>query len=445
MVNLERYPKKFPELHSYVKLGQPARLFSSLKSSNKEQIATSTLLSIFRFVPELLAELVCDAGVRINDRSVLHTLTEVTLAKKTGERDNRPDGFLYLKNRKYWTALVEAKVGNNALNPKQIGQYLKAAQINKIDALITISNEFSPRIDQSPVKISGRLPKNVKLYHFSWRLILSKAQLLKQAEDLIDREKSSILTEFIRFLNDESVGNKSFSMMPNSWEKLCNDVSSLSGKTKLRANNPYLPEVASALVEEFSEIALILTDNLGVDCTLKLPRNFLKDRGKWQKSIQSQIAKGRPLICQYMIPNAANPLTVELNIANASFTVGMEIAAPGHRATNKGKVSWLLKQMEKGTPAKNSAIIVRWNSRAADEIISIDKNAYENIARANRNSTIIAFTPMISMQSDKIFKHRKRFITELEKTVCDFYNHQACHLKPWVPSPPPPIEPEEIE
>ena len=51
----------------------------------------------------------------------------------------------------------------------------------------------------------------------------------------------------------------------------------LAGKTKLNVNDPHLSEVTDALIEEFSEIALILTENLGVDCTLKLSRNYLKD------------------------------------------------------------------------------------------------------------------------------------------------------------------------
>ena len=38
-----------------------------------------------------------------------------------------------------------------------------------------------------------------------------------------------------------------------------------------------------------------------------------------------------------------------------------------------------------------------------------------------------------------------RVIGELEKTVCDFYNHQAAYLKPWVPSAPQPVKQEDID
>ena len=68
-------------LPNFLTAGQKARLFSSLKLSNKEQIATSTLLGVFRLVPELLSHLIPDTGVRINDRTTFDAYTEVNLVK----------------------------------------------------------------------------------------------------------------------------------------------------------------------------------------------------------------------------------------------------------------------------------------------------------------------------------------------------------------------------
>ena len=74
------------ELPSYLSAGQQARLFSSLKLSNKEQIATATLLAVFRLVPELLSQLIRDTGVRINDRTKFDAYTEVNLTKSKNEK-----------------------------------------------------------------------------------------------------------------------------------------------------------------------------------------------------------------------------------------------------------------------------------------------------------------------------------------------------------------------
>ena len=130
--------------------GQQARLFSSLKLSNKEQIATATLLAVFRLVPELLGNLIGDTGVRINNRTKFNAFTEVHLCKTKGPKNDRPDGFLYVKNRNEWTAIVEAKVGNSTLSLEQVTRYAEDARANGINAVITISNEFTPRVEQSP-------------------------------------------------------------------------------------------------------------------------------------------------------------------------------------------------------------------------------------------------------------------------------------------------------
>ena len=84
---------------------------------------------------------------------------------------------------------------------------------------------------------------------------MSEASLLKRDNELEDREKSYVIEELIRFLRDDSVGNKSFSMMPPSWTSITSNMAS-------DANNIHLEETANALVEEFSEIALNLTDHL---------------------------------------------------------------------------------------------------------------------------------------------------------------------------------------
>ena len=105
--------------------GKQSRLFSSLKLSNKELIATSTLLAVFRMVPELLAELIKDTGIKINNRTVLETYTEIGVAKSPHTKNDRPDGFIYIKNRNEWTSLVEAKVGNNSLNLEQVIKYVE--------------------------------------------------------------------------------------------------------------------------------------------------------------------------------------------------------------------------------------------------------------------------------------------------------------------------------
>ena len=90
--NKNSYPK-------HIARGNRARLFPSLKATNKEQIAVSTLLATFHIVPELLGQLIKDVGLRITDKTKFKTFTEVNLSKETASKINRPDRYLYIKNR----------------------------------------------------------------------------------------------------------------------------------------------------------------------------------------------------------------------------------------------------------------------------------------------------------------------------------------------------------
>ena len=420
----------------HVSRGKPARLFSSLKLSNKEQIATSTLLAVFRLVPELLSELIKDVGLRITDKSTFHALTEVNLVKENPSKKDRPDGYLYIKNRNEWSALIEAKVGKNSLNPEQVSRYLEDARANSIDALITISNEFSPRVDQSPVEVPKRLLNKVRLYHFSWRLILSKAQLIKQNNIIEDREKLFVLGELIRFLHDDSVGDKNFSQMPATWVDISKEI---TVGAKLKATDPRLLDNANALVEEFSEIALNLTDHLGVSCSAKLPASYVSDKSLWQKSIVRSMVDCKSISCHYHIPDAANSLFVEIDIAKSTISVGMEVDAPKDRKTISGKVNWLMRQL-KNQEAPDSYIKVRWNSRAADVFAKMNEISSDLPKPPSKTTNISTFTPMIQLQSTRTLQSRKSFIVELEKAVLTFYDEHAQYLRSWMPKAPKPID-----
>lgn len=430
-----------PVWSKHVSRGKPARLFSALKLSNKEQIATSTLLAVFRLVPELLSELIKDVGLKITDKSTFHALTEVNLVKENPSKKDRPDGYLYLKNRNEWSALVEAKVGKNSLNPEQVSRYLEDARSNNIDALITISNEFSPRVDQSPVDVPKRLLNRVKLYHFSWRLILSKAQLLKQTSNIEDREKSFVLEELIRFLRDDSVGDKNFSLMPASWVDVSKEI---TVGAKLKASDQRLSDNANALVEEFSEIALNLTDHLGVNCSAKLPASYINDKNLWQKSIVRSMIEGKPVSCQYSIPDAANSMFVEIDIAKSTIAVGMEIEAPKDKKTISGKVNWIMRQL-KNHDVPDSYIKVRWNSRAADTFAKMNEILADLPIPPSKTTNISTFTPMIQLQSTRTLQSRKSFIVELEQAVLTFYDEHAQYLRSWTPRAPIPIEEHETD
>ena len=408
-------------LEGFISHGTPASLFPLLKPSNREGIATSILLSVFKMVPELFNELISDAGVRIGKHTQIDVFSEVKLANSQSLSRNRPDGFIYIKNRKVWTALVEAKVDGNQLNKEQIARYLQAAKENNINALITISDEFTSRVEQIPVEISGRGLDKIKRYHLSWRLISTAAMLLPNKNQIDDKEKSFLIDDLRHYLSNKG---KNFSRMPREWKDLCGNV---SRGNPLRADEGKVSAVASAFVQEFSEMALNLTEHLLVDCTVNLPKNFTSNRQAWQNSIATSICKKHSVHCSFNIPNAANSLDVEINLFAKTISVGMEMIPPETHITNVRKISWLMGQLQ-NKEAQSSFVKVKWRSRASDLSVSMAELHSKYFQNPDTNSVISTLTPMMQL-SPREFDNPKNFINALEKLVIRFYDEHAQYLR----------------
>ena len=419
-----------------------ARLFPSLKSSNKEATATSMLLAVFRMVPELFDELM-QKELRLGKRGRISAFTEVTLKGHEKKPNDRPDGLIYIKNKKDWTALVEAKVGSSLLDEAQVRRYLDDANAYKMAAVITISREITQSIKHTPLNFSKNPPKKVSLYHFSWRLVETTVRLILSKDQvdgkIADEEKQFVLEEFSRFLRDESAGSNKFSMMPSRWKEYCEFIGN-GGTPKLR--DPRLIEAADGLAEEFSDIALMLTDHLGVECNAKLAKPVREDRSKWAASIaQSIVDNSCKAHCAFHIPNAANELEVEVDLHGRAISVGMETNAPAERSTNRGKISWLINQLKAGDRQSQfpdeSMVVVRWKSRRENELVKLSAL---NADSFKGDSPIAFFKVKMTIRLQDKFKSRKRFIIELEKLVNNFYDKHGLHLRKWIPRPPKPIE-----
>ena len=163
------------DVSSFIKFGSKARLVPVVADSKKEERATSVLLSTFMIVPQYAESILSEAGAKIGQRSEIKCYTEIVF--KNDELNNfRPDGLIVVnKANKSWSAIVEAKVGNNDLDKIQIENYLDLAKTLGVDAVITISNQVATIPTHHPVQVSKIKTRTVELYHFSWMAILSKS------------------------------------------------------------------------------------------------------------------------------------------------------------------------------------------------------------------------------------------------------------------------------
>lgn len=145
----------------------PARLFPVVSSTRKEQWQTSVLLAVLVAIPELAKQLLESIGEKTGKRPSIKTFTEVRL--KESDIKDQPDGLIVIKKSKNieWRALLEVKIKNSDLDAGQIERYLQIAKTQKLDAVITVSNQLAARPDHSPVEVQKKYLHSVGLFHWS--------------------------------------------------------------------------------------------------------------------------------------------------------------------------------------------------------------------------------------------------------------------------------------
>ncbi len=154
---------KLPEC---IQRAERARLFPILAETSKEGRTLSIFLATLGAVRELRTSLLGQIGQRLGTTARLRTYTKVEFKCAKGQPNlGRPDGLLVLDMwGRRWTALVEAKVGKSEITQEQLERYLELAKQDKMDAVITISNQFSAVPNHHPIRVGSKY-KGIELYH----------------------------------------------------------------------------------------------------------------------------------------------------------------------------------------------------------------------------------------------------------------------------------------
>ena len=204
----------------------PARLIPSVADSSGEVRATSILLAGIFSVAPFAKTVLKSVGQRVGKFAKIKCYTEVGF-KSDKEGKDRPDGLIELSTgQRRWYALVESKIGSARLTAEQIDRYLKLAKQNKIDAVITISNQLATLPTHHPLKFPKSRLKGVSLYHWSWQYLKTQAFFLIEDERVLDPEQRFILGEILRFFEDKHSRIKGFDRMNSEWSSIVQNVKS---------------------------------------------------------------------------------------------------------------------------------------------------------------------------------------------------------------------------
>ena len=363
--------------------------------------------------------------------------TEVVFrSDKTGE--NRVDGLIEISRGKtQWRGIVEAKMGSAAIESEQIERYLRLARENKVDAVITISNDFVARPTDSPIKVSGMLTKSVKLYHLSWWSLVTEALLIQHNQSDLTGSESFLLEELLRACLHPKSKIQGFTQMNKSWKEVVAKVQSGT----LQKSDPDTLATVSDWMQEQKELALILSRYLGRHATLWLPSK-LSDPIELRKSLTNSLTQDACLACEIRLNDLASPIDIKTEIQNRRHVFSMKLRAPEDKKSSKARLNWLTRQL-KNVSDSRVEIICQWPGKTPPNSASIEKILEDpDVVLAYRPEAVPhAFVVALIDDLGGRYQMPKVFLERLEAGFLEFYGEVAVALRAWQPPAPKPIEP----
>ena len=429
-------------LPNYLVSGEDARLIPVISESNKEQRLLSPVLAAMAIVPEFTSEILGAMGVKVRKTTKIRTLTEVVFKNDKSELD-RPDGLIILttSGREY-RLLIEAKSRNADLDLEQICKYLEIARSHGVDAVVTISNQFTANPKHSPVKVPSRLLNRVDLFHISWSFISTNIDLLIGQNSIEDDERGLILREIQRYLSHHSSGVGGFTQMNKEWKDV---VKAISSGSKIRKNNDGLQATVSSWHQEQKDMCLMLSRHLLSDVVLQLPRKYKASSAEWVKATLEELLDSNCLTAKIAVPDAVSILSVSVNLARKTATNSVKLKAPEDKKSAKARVNWLLRQMSE---VKDSRFEVRMHYSGSKPHYTVNLlDLKENTSLSDDGSGGIPnyFEILFHDELGSNFSGSKKFIEIIEKNLTIFYDQGVIGLKAWQPSAPKPVKIYEEE
>lgn len=423
------------KLPSILLKGEPSRLFPVLADTSKEGRTLSIFLACLENVGVFGRAMMASLDLRVGVRAKVETYTEVGLRKAPTNAKHRPDGLIVVNTGKsVWTALVEAKVGANALTNEQIEAYLQLARLNDVNAVITLSNQFTSLPTHHPLSVSGTLTRKVDLFHWSWGYVITQAHLLKEGDEVEDREQLLLLSELQRFLLHPSSGVKEFDQMPAVWSDLCAKVAA-GGRPDAKATETL--EVVGAWHQALERVTSVLSRQLSDRVEVQMTRAEAGDPALRMRASVESLAREACLTNHLVIPDAAAPIQVSADLAKRSVSFAMRLKAPSDRQSTKARVSWLLRQLAQ-TNASDLHIKLFWPGRAATSQFPLSKlrEAPELASRDREGMGVLSFEVLLVKDLGAKFAQRKIMVTELIRAGAEFYENVGSYLVAWQAKPP---------
>jgi len=425
------------ELPPMLKQGERARLFPILADTSRENRLSSIFLAVLSVVPDLAFAVFSSTGIKVGKRAKIEVFTEIIL-NDNSEIKNRPDGLISITNGKItWSALVESKIGKVEINADQVMRYMDAAKLNKIDSVITISNQFVARADLSPVQLSKIHLRKCGLFHWSWMWIATQCEILLHKKLFESSDQEFIVREFLRLLKHSNTGVEGFTQMPASWKDVVQAVANLD---TLKKTSSDVTDAVEAWFSELRDLSLQMSRHVGQSVTTRIERKHLADQKERLRDGINYLTEKNCLKGTFTVPDSAGDIEVTADLARRAITVAMKVRSPEDRKSTKARVNWLLRMLKED----DDRLFVRahWPGRKQSTLESIKKlrSDPEAICAEPTDTVPHTFEILLVETGAKRFSGRRTFIEDLEAIVPKFYDLVGQNLRAWQAPPPKPVK-----
>jgi hypothetical protein len=422
-----------------IKSGERSRLIPVVADTSREERAIQPVLAAFSVVPSLANSMLQEVGGPTNQRATVNSYSQIVFKDALGERNLRPDGFLEVDSgRKVWRAIIEAKIGSAELSAEQVEAYLDLARDLGIDAVITVSNQFSALPTHHPIPVNRQKLRSVELYHFSWLSILTKARLLSEDKTVEDPEQAFILSELIRYLSHPSSGVCEMTKLGPEWKDVCAKVQT---GTPIGKTEPTTEAVVSQWHQLTRYLALELSTAVGKPVGIWLPRSHSKDPTQRLSEECSNFANVPVLGVELDVPNAASRVLMEADFLRRSLRFSVTLNTPQDRTRPTAAINWATRQLSSlvGTPEISDIVLrARWPYRAPDTVAPLADAIADAKVLVPQDKKDLPSEFQIQRVVDlgARFKGPSTFVEDARRELPRFYKDVVQNVTNWVAKPP---------
>jgi hypothetical protein len=388
--------------------GNKAQLIPSFKKPERRLL--SVFMAALELVPSYRGFILKNVNYNTGKISKYSSFMEPVF-ELGREHVGRPDGLVICERRTTkWSMFIEAKCGSSVVRADQMQDYMSLAQNLGIDAVLSISNEFTSNPHELTYHAASNRRKGRQVYHFPWAYIVAETHLFLENEESLNDAETALISELLRFFSESDSGVSTFDQMPKMWPEFVEFSKTTTG---FNANTKGVAEVVNAWQQETRDLSLKLGHVCGERVPLKLSTKLKKDLKERTKVDRDSLTKDYQMSAKYSLPVPKHELEVTADLKACSISCQFKFLPPENKKA-KACATWLLKSLEE-IDGSNFRIIAKWPGRTNDTNLELDHfRQYEEEFFEGKKDAPNEIRLVRVFQDVRKFKSRKQFIDSLE-------------------------------